>query len=182
MVLPTRMQLPASSMLSASKIASHIPALDGIRGIAILLVLLFHFGQYGHGLPYPAVFVDKLFHRICQIGWVGVDLFFVLSGFLITGILYDSKGRNHYFRNFYVRRCLRILPLYYFSLILFLIVLPKLFPLHTGFRSLRQDSFWYWTYLSNVRVAYRGWDSFGVLDHFWSLAVEEQFYLLWPIV
>ena len=164
------------------KPVGHIPTLDGVRGIAILLVLLFHFGQYGHGLPPPSVLVDKVFYKACQVGWIGVDLFFVLSGFLITGILHDSKEGAHYFRNFYARRCLRIFPLYYLFLALFLLVLPRLFPLHRGFQSLRHDAFWYWTYLSNVWVARKGWDPFGVLDHFWSLAIEEQYYLVWPVV
>jgi peptidoglycan/LPS O-acetylase OafA/YrhL len=175
-------QSSSKSLVPAPKPVGHIPALDGVRGIAILLVLLFHFGQYGHGLPLPSVLVDKVFYRVCQAGWVGVDLFFVLSGFLITGILHDSKGGSHYFRNFYARRCLRIFPLYYLFLTLFLLVLPPLFPLNRGFQSLRQDAFWYWTYLSNIWVARKGWDPFGVLDHSWSLAVEEQYYLVWPVV
>lgn len=170
-----------SSVLAANA-AIHVPALDGVRGLAILLVLLFHLGQFGHGLPFPSVLVDRVFYKACQAGWVGVDLFFVLSGFLITGILHDSKGSSHYFRNFYARRCLRIFPLYYLCLILFLLLLPKVFPLHSGFQSLRNDAFWYWTYLSNLWVARKGWDPFGVLDHFWSLAVEEQYYLIWPVV
>jgi peptidoglycan/LPS O-acetylase OafA/YrhL len=145
-------------------------------------VLLFHFGQYGHGLPLPSVLIDKVFYKACQAGWIGVDLFFVLSGFLITGILYDSKESPHYFRSFYARRCLRIFPLYYLFLILFLWLLPTLFPLHTGFQFLRQHAFWYWAYLSNLWVARHGWDPFGVLDHFWSLAIEEQYYLVWPVV
>lgn len=163
-------------------LGEHVPVLDGVRGIAILLVLLFHFGQYGHGLPAPSVLVDKAFYKACQAGWVGVDLFFVLSGFLITGILYDSKEGSHYFRNFYARRCLRIFPLYYATIFFFLICLPRLWPFHEGMQYLTRDRVWYWTYLSNVLVAYKGWYWFGVLDHFWSLAVEEQFYLVWPVV
>jgi peptidoglycan/LPS O-acetylase OafA/YrhL len=175
-------ELSQDSSTPALKPVGHLPALDGIRGGAILLVLLFHFGQYGHGLPPPTVLVDKIFYKACQAGWVGVDLFFVLSGFLITGVLYDSKGTFHYFRNFYARRCLRIFPLYYASLMLFVITLPRLFPAHHDLQSLRHGGFWYWTYLSNVWIAYKGWDPFGVLDHFWSLAIEEQFYLVWPVV
>jgi len=91
-----------------------MPELGTIHGIAVLLVLFFHgFGfRYGHeglsGLP-------KLFFAATVPGWVGVNLFFVLSGFLITGILLDAKPKANYYRSFYIRRALRILPLYYAS-------------------------------------------------------------------
>jgi peptidoglycan/LPS O-acetylase OafA/YrhL len=159
----------------------HIVALDAVRGIAILLVLLFHFSGYD-GLPPPNILPDRLVEMIAGIGWIGVDLFFVLSGFLITGILYDAKGTQHYFRNFYARRVLRIFPLYYVSLIIFVVVLPRLSPEDPGLRSLQNDGFWYWTYLTNVRIAHVGFPWFGALGHFWSLAIEEQFYLIWPAV
>ncbi|MFL6195572.1 MAG: acyltransferase family protein [Thermoanaerobaculia bacterium] len=154
-------------------------ALDGLRGIAILLVLLLHFTMYGG--PRAAGGLDLLVQRFAFAGWIGVDLFFVLSGFLITGILYDSKGGERYFRNFYARRLLRIAPLYYGALVVFLVLLPALWPGHAGLRSLRQEGFWYWTYLVNVEIAREGWPGFGMLGHFWSLAVEEQFYLVWPL-
>jgi peptidoglycan/LPS O-acetylase OafA/YrhL len=159
---------------------AYVPALDGLRGIAILLVLLFHFTLYG-GLA-PSVLIDRVFYEVAIVGWVGVDLFFVLSGFLITGILYDAKRKASYLRNFYIRRILRIFPLYYGSLVLFCLILPRLFPMHPGLQSLRQHAVWYWTYLTNVMVARDGWSSFGAIEHFWSLAVEEQFYLAWPLV
>lgn len=167
---------------SSGAAGSHIPALDGLRGIAILLVLVFHFDRYGNGLPFPSVLADTIFMKFSQAGWMGVDLFFVLSGFLITGILYDSKESDHYFRNFYARRCLRIFPLYYAALVLFLIILPWLFSAHAGLQSIKENAFWYWTYLSNLRSAYTGWHWFGAVNHFWSLAVEEQFYFVWPFV
>jgi peptidoglycan/LPS O-acetylase OafA/YrhL len=168
--------------LSVVRSSEHIAVLDGVRGIAILSVLLFHFGQFGHGLPGPTVWIDKVFVKVFQAGWVGVDLFFVLSGFLITGILYDSKNGAHYFRNFYARRCLRIFPLYYATLFFFLVCLPRLLPSNDGVQDLTRDSIWYWTYLSNLVVAWRGWHVVGVLDHLWSLAIEEQFYLVWPVL
>ena len=162
---------------------SRIPALDGLRGIAILLVLVMHFTLYGGPPPSsPAESpADAAFYQTALAGWIGVDLFFVLSGFLITGILWDTKGGDGYFRSFYMRRVLRIFPLYYGALAVFFILLPLLFPLHPGFRSLRQDAVWYWSYLSNVQIARAGWPPFGALGHFWSLAVEEQFYLVWPL-
>ena len=153
-----------------------------MRGIAILLVLFLHLGQFGHGLPAPTVLVDRIFIRAARTGWMGVDLFFVLSGFLITGILYDTKGSPRYFRQFYARRVLRIFPLYYAALALFLIVLPALRPEHWALKDLRTDAAWYWTYLYNVKVAFEGFRPSSALGHFWSLAVEEQFYLVWPIV
>ncbi len=161
---------------------THIPALDAVRGAAILLVLIFHFSSYGHGLAPSPLFIDRLYYLISRAGWIGVDLFFVLSGFLITGILYDAKESDHYFRNFYVRRVLRIFPLYYGALIIFLVALPGLLPGNAGVQSMKGDAVWYWTYLSNVRIAFNGWPGFGAIGHFWSLAVEEQFYLVWPVI
>jgi peptidoglycan/LPS O-acetylase OafA/YrhL len=160
----------------------HILALDGLRGIAILLVLVFHFAPYAPGLHVPTVLLDRLYLRVSEIGWTGVDLFFVLSGYLITRILYDTKGSKHYFRQFYVRRFLRIVPLYYVALALFLIVLPLPHSFDWIRKDLRADAVWYWTFLYNMRVAGTGFLPSGALQHFWSLAVEEQFYLIWPIV
>ena len=160
----------------------HIRALDALRGVAILLVLVFHFTSYGHGLPPGTIAADRVFQAITRAGWVGVDLFFVLSGFLITGVLYDSKSRGHYFRNFYARRVLRIFPVYYVALLVFLVAVPILLPHDESLRAIRRDGVWYWTYLSNVMIARYGWPEHGALGHFWSLAVEEQFYLLWPVV
>src|SRR6187431_1781707 len=95
------------------------PALDGIRGVAILLVLVLHF--FSLALPRDAGPIIGVFKTW---GWIGVDLFFALSGFLITGILIDAKGSPNYFRSFYARRVLRILPAYYLTLVLMLVVLP----------------------------------------------------------
>ena len=179
MIVPSTVLKSRTGILHSSE---HIAALDGLRGVAILPVLLFHFGQYGHGLPLPTVAIDKAFSTVFRAGWVGVELFFVLSGFLITGILCDSKHGSSYFRNFYIRRCLRVFPLYYSTLILFLVILPWIFPSNSSLQYVTSQPWWYWTYLSNVQIARVGFHPLGVLDHFWSLAVEEQFYLVWPIV
>jgi peptidoglycan/LPS O-acetylase OafA/YrhL len=176
---------PTSSPSAHLRLDTQIPALDGVRGIAVLLVMLLHFT----GSMHPVTWGDHLFLGGMSFGWVGVDLFFVLSGFLITGILWDSKGSRHYFRNFYARRVLRIFPLYYGVLFAMFVVAPLLRPgvrQLVTFRTLEQDQWWFWTYLENVLFARQpsieavaGHDLVG---HFWSLAVEEQFYLIWPLV
>src|SRR5690349_15463735 len=100
-----------------TKVEARNPALDGLRGIAVLLVLFDHFTLDGMNGA-----VGPILRGLSQLGWTGVDLFFVLSGFLITGILHDAKGADHYFRNFYARRSVRIFPAY-FLLIAMMIVL-----------------------------------------------------------
>src|SRR5687767_2692443 len=102
-----------------------IPALDGLRGIAIILVLLHHFTFYRPTGGFDAHIASVLFFF-----WTGVDLFFVLSGFLISGILLDSRGSPHYARSFYARRILRIFPLYYLVLFIAFGVLPRFPELH----------------------------------------------------
>jgi peptidoglycan/LPS O-acetylase OafA/YrhL len=156
----------------------HIPALDAIRGLAIVLVTLYRFGGGGDG---AARAIDD--PGLIQLGSRGVDLFFVLSGFLITGILYDAKGREHYFRNFYVRRSLRIFPLYYGVLAALLVVLPRVVPAAAAaMQPAVEAQGWLWLYGANVVQACRGQWCLGPLNHFWSLAIEEHFYLAWPAV
>ena len=126
--------------------------------------------------------IHGAYARISGLGWTGVDLFFVLSGFLITGILYDAKGSKHFFRNFYARRTLRIFPLYYAFLIGLFVLLPLVAP-QTAEPAMRDEQLWMWGYLGNVLMARVGWDGLPAhTTHLWSLAVEEQFYLLWPLV
>src|SRR5262245_30388988 len=103
----------------AGALPAHIPALDGIRGLAVLLVLYCH-----STFIEPGAAFGKVFLATSRISWAGVDLFFVLSGFLITGILFDAKGKDRYFRNFYARRTVRISPLYYVFLVLALLAFP----------------------------------------------------------
>ena len=165
----------AANAFSASVTRSHIPVLDGMRGIAVLCVMVLHFT-----LVNAATSGEHLFLGVTRVGWVGVDLFFVLSGFLITGILYDAKGGAHFFRNFYMRRVLRIFPLYYAFLVFVFVLLPAARPA-TAIPG--ETQFWLWTYLSNVLFARVGWEGMpGHTTHLWSLAIEEQFYLLWPLV
>ena len=156
---------------------AHIPALDGIRGLAILLVMMTHFILIQKGSK-----IDVIVGAIGRFGWSGVDLFFVLSGFLITGILYDSKNSEHYFRNFYARRTLRIFPLYYFVVFISLVVLPRLGSFGEHFGHIGKTWPTYWLYLSNFAIAFTKDINHGVLALTWSLAIEEQFYLLWPLI
>ena len=99
----------------------HVASLDGVRGIAVVLVMLLHYEVRRFQLHFPGA---GLVRKGVEFGWAGVDLFFVLSGFLITGILWDAKERPHYYRNFFARRALRIFPLLFAFLLLVFIVLP----------------------------------------------------------
>jgi peptidoglycan/LPS O-acetylase OafA/YrhL len=100
----------------------HFPALDGLRGLAALMVVAYH-SPFSY---YLTNFFDKAWFRTTSSLWVGVDLFFVLSGFLITNILLDTRTSPKYFRAFYGRRILRIFPLYYAFLIVFYLLMPAL--------------------------------------------------------
>jgi peptidoglycan/LPS O-acetylase OafA/YrhL len=152
----------------------HDPALDGLRGLAILLVYIFH---YGGGLKSTHI-AERLFGYFTASGWIGVELFFALSGFLITGILWNSAREPHYLRNFYARRVLRIFPLYYAALALCAIAML----LH-GRHQIGQ-LYLYAFFLQDLPgLAARALAIPTLpLYHFWSLAVEEQFYLLWPFL
>jgi peptidoglycan/LPS O-acetylase OafA/YrhL len=157
----------------------HLPVLDGVRGLAVLMVLLFHFV----GQTLPTNWLESAIVGVTKYGELGVELFFVLSGFLITGILYDARNGPHYFRNFYMRRVLRIFPLYYGVLALVFFVAP-LIPLLRGptLDYLVDRQAWAWLYGVNVYIAMHEEWSFSYLNHFWSLSVEEHFYLVWPLV
>lgn len=162
-----------------SVFSGHLPALDGVRGLAILAVLLFHFVA-------PVDPKGRLDHAITWLfsyGALGVDLFFLLSGFLITGILYDSRTNPSYFRNFYMRRVLRIFPLYYGVLVIVFLVVPAIPALHgSQIAGLKSHQAWAWLYGVNFYLAiHNGW-VLPYIEHFWSLAIEEQFYLVWPLV
>lgn len=157
---------------------THIPALDGLRGLAILLVLVTHFTVLT-----PMTAADRAVAAVAEHGWWGVDLFFVLSGFLITGILLDAKGGPNFFRNFYARRTLRIFPLYYAVVFFTLVVLPLVpSPTARDYAALEGNPAWYWLYLSNFDMALEGRFTNRILSVTWSLAIEEQFYLVWPLL
>ncbi|MHB1935967.1 MAG: acyltransferase family protein [Acidobacteriaceae bacterium] len=171
-------QNPAVEVAGPSR--SHVPALDGVRGLAILLVLVSHLMLFNDHTG--SRFGDSL-AALRGLGWVGVDLFFVLSGFLITGILYDTLHDPRYFRSFYMRRFLRIFPLYY-GFLFFLLILGHWGPgLHFEWHGRQYVLL---TYMQNTGLWFPVTDFHpGVwadLNHFWSLAVEEQFYLFWPFL
>jgi peptidoglycan/LPS O-acetylase OafA/YrhL len=155
-----------------------IAALDGLRGVAILMVLVGHLMH----VPEQASPAFAAAAGLIRYLWVGVDLFFVLSGFLITGILLQTRQSPTYLRSFYARRVLRIFPLYYATLIVYYLVAPRL-PYYAG-PSLafeQQHRAWYFLYAGNfvINRYHFGPDNLG---HFWTLAVEEHFYLLWPLL
>jgi peptidoglycan/LPS O-acetylase OafA/YrhL len=132
----------------------------------------------------PVSALDHIVYGVLDFGWVGVDLFFVLSGFLITGILVDSKPGAHYFRNFYIRRVLRIFPLYYGFLAAWLVILPAFYMWPADVDVIPVSPFWSWAYLVNIiQSVHDDWRAAPpYASHLWSLAIEEQFYLCWPAV
>ena len=156
---------------------ARIVPLDGVRGVAILLVVLHNTGGVSGAL---SSFALKVWESLVNPGWVGVQLFFALSGFLITRILLESKGADGYFRRFYVRRVLRIFPLYYAAIAVVFFVAPHVRGLEALAAHGPRSSLWYWSYLANWVQPFGG--LVPSLGHFWSLAVEEQFYIVWPAV
>ncbi len=144
----------------------YIPALDGLRGVAILLVVTFHYlGQ------------TPLF----SFGWCGVDLFFVISGYLITQRLIANSQQSNRYTLFYRNRMLRIVPLYFLVLITFFAIV-FLFKPPDGFVFYRQYWPYFFTFLQNWIFIFKGYPAELHLRHLWSIAVEEQFYLIWPFV
>jgi len=156
---------------------SHIPALDGLRGLAIFAVFALHY----HPDETLGPWLLRLIDRAAFFGWAGVSLFFVLSGFLITGILWDGLGGEHWWRNFYIRRSLRIFPLYYLVLtVVAVMAIVAGYP-WISIGKIGID-FLYLSDIPSLWTEMWGAPFQAHLVHFWSLAVEEQFYLIWPFV
>jgi peptidoglycan/LPS O-acetylase OafA/YrhL len=166
-------------MLPLIRSSARLPELDGLRGIAILLVLIFHGVSEQH---FASSFLSRL-RVVGRMGWTGVDLFFVLSGFLIGGILLDVRQSSSYFKTFYARRAYRILPVYFVVLALFSLrfFFPVAGPLG-GFSQSPVPWFSYLTFTQNIWMMLVGSLGAGTLAATWSLAVEEQFYLSAPLV
>ena len=158
--------------------ARFIPQLDGVRGLAILAVMAHHLTLFGELSTHSPAW--RLFTSGRGLGGVGVDLFFVLSGFLITGILFDSRTNQKFFLNFYARRALRIWPLYY-SLVLFaFLVVPHIKPEYAVQAAASSPWASYVFFLQNFFVSSLGY--LTLLKVTWSIAIEEQFYMVWPIL
>jgi peptidoglycan/LPS O-acetylase OafA/YrhL len=161
-----------------------IPQLDGIRGAAILLVVVWHFVVAPvMQAPHESVLARIVIHA-GLLTWSGVDLFFVLSGFLIGGILIDAKDSRNYFKAFYIRRAFRILPVYLLVVTAYLLYWSMATTQKTALRATFGDPMpWYvyFTFTQNFWLAHHTWDSV-FLAVSWSLAVEEQFYLLLPAI
>ena len=164
-------------MKGKGEVLRHIPELDGVRGIAVLAVMAAHFED-----PVSRFVPLGWLSKVIDHGGAGVDLFFVLSGFLITGILVSTKESTNYFRTFYARRAVRIFPLYFLIVGLFFLVFVP-FAQHHGkdIWIKPHEQLWYWVFLANWRHAL-GYNDGAQLAHFWSLAIEEQFYLVWAAV
>lgn len=161
----------------------HIPALDGLRGVAILMVLMLHFFLAEKELKESYPILGPVITKFACSGVWGVELFFVLSGFLITGILVDSRNNPNYFAAFYMRRVLRIFPLYYATLGVLFLVLPHFLSFDVPAQNMASRQGWIWIYLLNAPWARGEWgSSLFIIGHFWSLCVEEHFYLLWPLI
>jgi peptidoglycan/LPS O-acetylase OafA/YrhL len=162
---------------ASDRVRGSIREFDGLRGIAILLVMTHHF--------WPRAGYWSEWAKLPHLGWVGVDLFFVLSGFLITGILLDSKNAPHFFRNFYMRRVIRIFPLYYLIVIACYIGIPFLQGgpwASSEFVTESGSPWWYLLYQGNLREAILGHEPAYVLAPLWSLSIEEQFYIVFPLL
>lgn len=159
--------LRASANNAPVPLPSFIPQFDGLRAIAVLGVILYHAAVYC---------IPLRLEWATRYGWSGVDLFFVLSGFLITGILLETKDSPGYFKTFYIRRALRIWPLYYAFLLAMFLLAPLLQPeLRHEFGTFR----WYYYALYIQNLVFPNEFPFSVT---WSLAVEEQFYMLFPLL
>jgi peptidoglycan/LPS O-acetylase OafA/YrhL len=149
----------------------YIPQFDYLRGIAVLVVMLFHASHDVQSFSMS---------RYVEFGWTGVDLFFVLSGFLITGILFDSREEQGYFVNFYARRILRIWPLYFALLGVMFIAVPLVAPRWGAAAMANAAPAWSFVlFIQNLAIPHA---ITGPLSATWSLAIEEQFYFAWPLL
>jgi peptidoglycan/LPS O-acetylase OafA/YrhL len=154
-------------MVSVVAKRNYYDAFDGLRGIAILMVILYHIAG---------------FNVLFEWGWLGVDLFFVLSGFLITEILLNTESKVNFFRNFYLRRAFRILPLYYFTTVLFLWLSASIPQWREQWLFYKPSLLYLFFNLHNWLVIFSSSHlKKEMFLHYWSLSVEEQYYFLWPL-
>jgi peptidoglycan/LPS O-acetylase OafA/YrhL len=167
--------MPSRTVSAPGATGARVPVLDSLRGIAILSVFVYH------ALPWSGLRIDGSLSRLVFVltrpGWIGVDLFFVLSGFLITGRLLDRRPlpAREFYAGFYSRRALRILPLYFSSLVIVGSVLW--WAGATSWQFLALSAF----FMPNLALAAGFWSS-GPLAVLWSLGIEEQVYVAWPLL
>lgn len=171
-----------NARISSKSYEGKLVELEGLRGVAILLVTLHHFWP-DSGALYVAL------APLAHLGWIGVDLFFVISGLLIGGILLDTRESPAYFRNFYARRVLRIFPLYYAFVCALFIVVPigqsmihKVGYLQSEFVRESGNPLWYLLFAGNIRESITGVEPAYFLAPLWSISIEEQFYLMSPLL
>ncbi len=160
---------------------TRFPALDGIRALAIAMVFFHHLGGGSHGGV-----ILRTINYVRLAGWAGVDLFLVLSGFLITGILFDTQRDSHFFKRFFARRSVRIFPVFYLVCFVLLLLTPifqyQWRPEHLTFL-VYLGNFWGNHDFSLYDIVSSKYSAARVtIGHFWSLCVEEQFYMLWPFL
>src|SRR5690242_13003150 len=181
-----QIQSPASNAVpdKAGAPPARIPQLDGLRGMAVALVILYHY--FSLDLQLTAGRLSGLLKSPFRMGWCGVDLFFVLSGFLIGGILLDARGSKGYFKTFYLRRFHRIFPLYYLWIASYVLIAFTFLPYLRGALRVEPEK---WTmvptylfFVQNLVKKEFTWFASAWLSPLWSLAVEEQFYLVMPLL
>ncbi|HEX2847708.1 MAG TPA: acyltransferase [Chitinophagaceae bacterium] len=154
--------LATRQMTITYKPGSYVREFEGWRGIGIVFVMLAHY--------FPSLFIGS---------WIFMEMFFVMSGFLITGILMDAKSKPHYYTKFMGRRIVRVFPVYYFFLAIMFFVIPASW---LDLSYYRDHQSWFWLYGQNWLYAIEGWPAVKGMHHLWSLAIEEQFYIVWPLV
>jgi len=154
-----------------------IPEIDGLRALAIIMVIAYHYFNNLLSVNSTSLYYLKL---LTNQMWSGVDLFFIISGFLISTLLFKSRGRASYFKDFYIKRFFRIFPIYYGVLILYVFI--RYFSCHVILEGDEIPMWSYFVYLQNFFFAKYNNLGVSILSVSWSLAVEEQFYLVWPIM
>ena len=163
-------------------VAQRIPELDGLRGIAILMVVGFHY--LNNQLQDPESAVGRAVSQVTSFGWTGVDLFFILSGFLIGTGLIRNKHSPRLFATFYARRFLRIVPNYYLLIAIFFVIVNLPY-FNSSIFVHRSDVIPWWSYLLMVHNIFMGrMNTLGsnAVNVTWSIGIEEQFYLFFPLI
>jgi peptidoglycan/LPS O-acetylase OafA/YrhL len=163
--------------------ANRIPELDGIRGLALIMVLIYHLINNQILLTDNPSQFEIIIRKLSYFTWSALDLFFVLSGYLIAKVLIENKSSENYFRTFYIRRILRIMPLFYLLLLCYYILRTTGIADPEGFLFNNELPLWsYFVYIQNYMMAYSGTYGAKILTPTWSLGLDEQFYLLLPAI